>query len=343
MRDWGRQMNKIIGFNFGELNDSEREIVGQISKYDLALKREAESDWYTVHNEINELEKLANRIGKNSEKPEHAEGIIDTKIRVYQSFLQLIDHTRKAVNATPSGKDEIISSSEFSEIHSKITALRTQIQEKINTSKEVKNSILVGDTPENAKEKFLKELSDKKLALDALADTIAKTEIAIKQDERNITVTPDGLVKSDALQKEVLDKQSSIADQKDDLANKKDELEKLLSGKNPALENLKNTLRDQRSERQKLTTKEESYEIRAPFSGIIRSIKIKTGDIMGSDSANQKWILLENSDIINIKVALNQLDIIKVKLGQKADIAFEALPGVDIEGKITEISSTPKE
>ncbi len=52
-------------------------------------------------------------------------------------------------------------------------------------------------------------------------------------------------------------------------------------------------------------------------------------------------MLLENSDIINIKVALNQLDIIKVQMNQRADIFFEAVPDAAISGEITEISSTP--
>lgn len=80
---------------------------------------------------------------------------------------------------------------------------------------------------------------------------------------------------------------------------------------------------------EKLKTREESFEIRAPFSGTIRSIKMQVGDVLGGNSGTneeEKSILLENSEIINIKVALNQLDIVKVNLGQTANISFEAVP-----------------
>lgn len=116
-----------------------------------------------------------------------------------------------------------------------------------------------------------------------------------------------------------------IADIRDDLFLKKEEYQKLLSGKSPALENLYNTLREQRGELEKHATKEESYEIRSPFVGTIRTIKVKVGDVVSGDASGEKWILLENSDIINVKVALNQLDIIKVKIGQKARVTFEAV------------------
>lgn len=45
--------------------------------------------------------------------------------------------------------------------------------------------------------------------------------------------------------------------------------------------------------------------------------------------------------MINIKIALNQLDIIKVSMGQEVAISFEAIPDALLQGKITEISSTP--
>lgn len=91
-----------------------------------------------------------------------------------------------------------------------------------------------------------------------------------------------------------------------------------------------------------MQTKSESYEIRAPFSGTIRSIKIKVGDIIGTEAADtEKNILLENSDLINVKLAINQLDITKVHIGQDANITFEAVPDALLVGKITEISSTP--
>lgn len=208
----------------------------------------------------------------------------------------------------------MVSSAELSSAQKRVSDLRTSLQNEVNSLSEQLTQWLLSDDPEKVKQKFLQELSEKKRLLGVLEDTIAKAEITLKQEERLITITPDGFVQSDELKKEILDKQSAIADQKDDLQNKKEELQKLLSGKSGTLDSLYKTLRDQKNDLSKQVTKEESYEIRAPFSGVIRTIKIKVGDVAGSDSNGEKWILLENSDVINVKVALNQLDIIKVKL-----------------------------
>lgn len=146
------------------------------------------------------------------------------------------------------------------------------------------------------------------------------------------------------MQREILDKQAAIQDHKDSITTKREDYAKLRSGKSDTLENLQNTLKDQLSELEKFKTKEESYEIRAPFAGTVRSINFKTGDVLaGENSDAEKTILLENSDIINVKLALNQLDIIKVELGQEVQITFDAIPDAFLEGKVTEISSTPKD
>lgn len=121
------------------------------------------------------------------------------------------------------------------------------------------------------------------------------------------------------MKREIADKQSAIQDQKDNIQTKREDLAKLKSGKSDTLENLQTTLKDQLAELEKMQAKEESYEIRAPFAGTIRSIGFKVGDVLGRETSSEnsgpeKVILLENSDIINIKVALNQLDIIKVKM-----------------------------
>ena len=146
------------------------------------------------------------------------------------------------------------------------------------------------------------------------------------------------------LRRELKEKEAQILDQEDTLQTKKEELEKLTNGKTDEIRGLENSLRDQRIELEKFLTKEEQYEIRAPFEGVIRSVKVQPGDTLstvGGSNTDDKNILLENDDYINVNINLDQLDIVKIQMGQTAQIRFDALPDVTLSGVISEISSTP--
>lgn len=94
-----------------------------------------------------------------------------------------------------------------------------------------------------------------------------------------------------------------------------------------------------------MKTKIESYEIRAQFDGTVRSVKMKVGDIVGGTSSSttndEGVIYIENADRVNIIVSLDQMDIVKVKPGQAANIRFSAFPDKTFTGAIAEISNTP--
>lgn len=259
-------------------------------------------------------------------------------------MLEAIDTGRMAAEASETDENSLFTRSELDKILSEINTLRSNVNSKISSLNEAKENLLIVDSPEKIKEKFLLDLKNKKIALEKAADDIKRAEIQISNDEKNMKFIAEGRIENTELKREIAEKQSAILDQEDSILTKKEELEKIQSGKSDTLENLISSRKNQLAEMEKLKTREESFEIRAPFSGTIRSIKMQIGDVLGGNSGaneEEKSILLENSEIINIKVALNQLDIVKVNLGQTANISFEAVPDALLEGKITEISSTP--
>lgn len=336
-------VNRVFGFDHGPLTTEERSRAIYIARNAPGIRQETENLWREVRTEIDNYARIAADVKRDSHSPDDARGIASAQLRVYQKMLDMVDMARRAVDQTDVESGYSLTASDLASIQSTISGYRSNIDSQISALKETHESLLTAESPEKIREKFLNELQGKRFALESLADGIKKLEIEIRQDSDMITVTEGGRVLSESLRREIQEKQSAIADQKDTIENKKEEIEKLKNGENPALENLKNTLRDQRTELEKLKTKEESYEIRAPFAGTVRSIKIKIGDVLGNGESSDadKIILLENSDIINVKVALNQLDIIKVKIGQEANISFEAVPDALLVGHITEISSTP--
>jgi HlyD family secretion protein len=73
----------------------------------------------------------------------------------------------------------------------------------------------------------------------------------------------------------------------------------------------------------------------APFDGVVTEVKIKKND---SVSAGQVLATLITKQKI-AEITLNEVDIAKVKIGQKANITFDALEDLNITGEVKEVNT----
>ena len=103
------------------------------------------------------------------------------------------------------------------------------------------------------------------------------------------------------------------------------ELEITLSQKEEDLKTAKEKLND--------------YYLYAPFDGIITNLNVKKGDLVSSQTVVATLITKEKI----IQVPFNEIDIVKIKLGQKAKITFDALGEQMFFGRVVEIDSTGTE
>ena len=81
------------------------------------------------------------------------------------------------------------------------------------------------------------------------------------------------------------------------------------------------------------------YQLESPFDGVVRKIDYKVWDKLLSDS--DKYVYIENPNLVQIPVSLDQVDIVKVNVGTKAKITFDAYPTISIDGVINSIDYTP--
>lgn len=77
------------------------------------------------------------------------------------------------------------------------------------------------------------------------------------------------------------------------------------------------------------------YFIRAPFDGVAASVNIKKGDPLSSGGAVATLITKQRL----AEISLNEVDVAKVKVGQKATLAFDAVPDLQLSGQAAEIDS----
>jgi len=77
------------------------------------------------------------------------------------------------------------------------------------------------------------------------------------------------------------------------------------------------------------------YSIRAPFSGIIAAVNLKKGDNGSSGSAAATLITKQQV----AEISLNEVDVAKIKVGQKVSLIFEAIENLSISGNVAEIDT----
>jgi HlyD family secretion protein len=85
-----------------------------------------------------------------------------------------------------------------------------------------------------------------------------------------------------------------------------------------------------------IANKQEAYSncfIYAPFSGIVATLSAQVGEPSGSSIGT----LITKQKVATI--SLNEVDIAKIKLGQKVTLTYDAIDDLTISGKVTEIDS----
>ncbi len=109
--------------------------------------------------------------------------------------------------------------------------------------------------------------------------------------------------------------------------------------------NLKNlraaNLNLQIAETQLKNSKEElmKTEILAPFDGTVVDIGIKENDQLSAfDYSSKTAVYLVDTRTVKMEGVVDEVDIYSVKVGQKAIVTVDALPGVDLEGEVTFVS-----
>lgn len=124
--------------------------------------------------------------------------------------------------------------------------------------------------------------------------------------------------------------------------------ERTIIEKELALTDLKNNSNDLEIRTQQLAVEEKEnnikelrdnlskYYLYAPFDGTITNVNFVKGDTINSGTSVAS--LITKTNVANIN--LNEIDIVKVKLGQKTFITFDAIDNLIVEGVVSYIDAT---
>jgi len=77
------------------------------------------------------------------------------------------------------------------------------------------------------------------------------------------------------------------------------------------------------------------YAVRAPFAGTIAKLNVKKADSVSNGSAIATLITKRKI----AELSFNEVDVAKVKVGQKSTLTFDAVPDLSISGEVAEIDA----
>ncbi len=83
----------------------------------------------------------------------------------------------------------------------------------------------------------------------------------------------------------------------------------------------------------------EDLQIIAPFDGTLRKIDFKVGDKV--TSSDEKYVYLENPNLVEVSISLDQIDVVNVRPGMPVQVVLDSYPGVTFDWVLGDIDSTP--
>jgi multidrug resistance efflux pump len=209
-----------------------------------------------------------------------------------------------ASNATKNQADGITYIQQYSTMVDKLAAIKN------DTSLE--DTKLKMEKAETALEKAKLNLNKSKLQVDVLLTTQSQEKAKLQADidaaQRNITKIKSG---------ESLD-ESKIKQARNNVTQRENSLNSLLD-------------------------KYQDYRLEANFDGMITQMDIQVGDSIDNSSSNTsaKYIYVENNNVLEMSLAVEQVDIIKLKAGMEVVVYLDAYPTSTYHGIITEINTVP--
>jgi len=120
------------------------------------------------------------------------------------------------------------------------------------------------------------------------------------------------------------------------IAEKTESLAKLKAGADLLdLQSQQLTIRQRQNALTDAREKLVDYTIRAPFTGIIAAVNVKKGDAVSGSTAIATLITERRI----AEISLNEVDVAKIKLAQKATLTFDAVSNLSLTGEVAQIDT----
>ena len=285
----------------------------------------ANANYITLKAKVDAFDYDSLSIDKNIE-------LINDFTSLYNNIISSSDLTYQT--ASNSLETDTLSSSDVSSIKSTMTNYKSTslneistLSNNISTLKTLTNTDLIKTSNENT-------ITSKK-------QNIESTKLSITKKEQEITDAQENYkTQEKSYDLQIQSKKNSIEKKKKNLEVNKQSYDELLEW--PTDENVtkaKNSIKQAEMSLESAKKWLEKYQLEAPFDWVIRKIDYKVWDNLLSDS--DKYVYIENPNLMQITVSLDQVDIINVKLWDKVIVTFDSYADDEVNAVVSTIDTTP--
>lgn len=135
---------------------------------------------------------------------------------------------------------------------------------------------------------------------------------------------------------DIKDMKLSLSSAEEDVERKRQDLEDIKAGIDPLdVRTQRNLVAQRESELADAQENFADHYIRAPFAGIVADVDVSIGESVSSGTT----VVTLLSDQQILEIALNEIDVVKVKEGQKATITFDAVEDLTVTGEVVSVDT----
>ncbi len=329
-----------------------------LSAKNISLKSEVQNDYYEIQNLFADCKSSYNTISsKTSYSKEEILTLLNKYKTLFSKMMEMWDVAKNAMYAT-------ISSSSYTEstINSQlstVTSFYSQAQSNYNAINSTINSLQTTDElsllqeessntitkQEEAVQSAELDLKNAQQSLKTLEDALeqlkTQNDINIKTKETSLQKLQDDLTNTlKTNQVDLTTKQNSISSLENSLVYAEANLKDIQDGaSSEEIQQAKNDIANQELSLENTKKSLDKYKIEAPFDGSIRKIDFKVWDKITSDE--EKYVYVENPDLLQMTALLDQIDIANVEIWQDVRIVFDSFSDKTLTWTVTDIDSTP--
>jgi hypothetical protein len=285
--------------------------------------------------------------------------LIEIQKEMYENLSTAWDNVIKWLDNSIESED--FSDSVISNYYSVWTSLFSESNSKINTLKDIPANLKTLKSPDDIKKDLQNDLVSKNDSINSLKLSIKKAEDDYTYDistiDEKVTQEKDKLTdKKKEIDDLVLNldktkknnsydinaKYKELDNSKISITESEKKLKDLLdTSNNQEISLAENDVKQSEISLQNEVAKLDTYELKAPFDWVITKNEYMVWDNLTSD--DQKNVLIENPDILEISIFADQVDITKLSKWQKAIITYDSFPWKEFSWEIVDIDSTPQD
>lgn len=117
----------------------------------------------------------------------------------------------------------------------------------------------------------------------------------------------------------------------------------LVDGKPVANESYSLQIKNKEFELEKKKEELEDCQVTSPITGTVVRVNAKVGRFADKIEDDKPMFIIENLDVLEMKISISEYSIGKIEVGQEAEISADILNGTTVKGSVTAISPTGEE